>query len=225
MKYTPGCVFPALCWQALPWSWMERWGHVPMSLPRTLCPVSQLQPSCTLSWSFEVRMCPPAPLPALLWGGNTYEQKGPNSWQQSYFQSPPRDLPKPTCRDLDLVLITETFACLATREVDTHCPQPLVTDHRGPCKSQPLLLPTPGNKAKCRGFLILCLDLSRLNIAAWDTKAKTERLFAFHCNMEMFSGRLKSQSLQTLQAALLEMTRSPPSFMSPYKPKDKKTSN
>lgn len=173
-------------------------------------------------WSQDVPTCPSASSAV---GWERLWAKGTKELTAIVFESPPRDLPKPTCKDLDLVLITETFACLAVRGRYIHCPQPLVTDHRGPCKSQPLLLPTPGNKAKCWVFLIPCLDLSRLNIAAWDTKAKTERLFAFHCNMEMFSGRFKSQSLQTLQAALLEMTRSPPSFMSPYKPKDKKTSN
>lgn len=115
MKYAFGCVCPALCWQALPRSWMERRGRVPTSLPYTLCPASQLQPSCTKNWPFEVKMCPPVPLPALMWGGNLGEQKGPKSWQQWDFQLPPRDSLKPTCRDLDLILTTETFACLAMK--------------------------------------------------------------------------------------------------------------
>lgn len=49
-------------------------------------------------------------------------------------------------------------------------------------------------------YFIFWLDLSRLNIAALDPKDKTVRLFAFHYNVKMFSCRLKSWSLQVLQA-------------------------
>lgn len=138
-------------------------------------------------------MCPPVPLPALLRGGNLYEQRGPKSWQQPCFRSPPWDSGKPTCWGLDLVLVTRAFVCLATRGRHT-LSSPLVRD----CESQPLLLPTE-TKQFFILFYFFCLDLSRPNTAAWDTRDKAESLFAFQCNVEMFSCWLKSWSSQMLQ--------------------------
>lgn len=126
---------------------------------------------------------------------------------------------------LDLILITETFACLARRGRCTLSSALGDTLREVPTGVSPYSYLPVETKQTGWVFLIFCLDLSRLNVAAWDTKAKTEPLFAFCCNMEIFSGRSKSQSSQTLQAAPLEMPRSPPSFMSLYTPKDKKTSN
>lgn len=144
-------------------------------------------------------MGPRVPLPALVWGRKLYEQ-GDQRAESNLFQSPPGDSPKPTHRELDLVLITETFACLSVRG---RC---MLSSPLGdrlwevPAGVSPYFYLPMETKQTVFFFLIFCLDLSGLNIAAWDTKDKTEHLFAFHCNMEMFSRRLKSWSSQTFQA-------------------------
>lgn len=154
VKYALGCVLPALCWQALPWGWVKRQRGVLMSPLCILCPALQLHPSCTLNWAFEVKMCPPVPLPAVTWHGNLYEQEGPKSSQQWLFQSPPRDSPQPTCRDLDLLLIRDI--CMFGCERQMHFVlTPWWQTVRGACKSQLLLLPTHGNKTNWVLFYFL----------------------------------------------------------------------
>lgn len=85
----------------------------PCFCPAWAC--ARVQPFCTINWGFEIKMCPLVPFPVLMWGGNLYKQRGPKRWQELYFQLPPQCSPKTSCRDLDFLLITETFVCLAMR--------------------------------------------------------------------------------------------------------------
>lgn len=94
--------------------------------------------------------------------------------------------------------------CIWLWEADVGCPHLQVTDCERCLQSQPLLLLTHRNKENCL-VLVFCLDLMKsssvwLNRAAWDSKDKTESLFAFHWGREMFSHRFKSWSSQMLQA-------------------------
>ena len=190
--------------KAILWSWMEGWGCVPMSLPCLLCPASQLQPSSTINQTFELKMCLPVlSLRQLCCGMDTSTSKTIKELTAIIFFSHHHKIcPSPPAgiwtlfqlqRPLLVFVQGQMYAVLSPRWQTV----------RGPCKSQPLLLPAHGNTADCFWFCFFnfCLNLSRLNIAAWDTKDKIKHLFTFHCNVEMFSHRLKSQSLLTLQAS------------------------
>lgn len=99
--------------------------------------------------------------------------------------------------------------CIWLWDADVGCPHLLVTDCEKYLQSQLLLLFTHGNRANCLA-LVFCLDLSRLNRAAWDSKDKTQPLFEFHCGREMFSHRFKSWSSQKLQALSRRLSQKGP---------------
>lgn len=89
-QHSPGAKWVITLWNKKQvlyevWSWlyipgpllaspaMELVGEVRTSCP-WLCPMSQLQLSCTINWTFLVKMCPPVPLSALTWSDHLCEQ-------------------------------------------------------------------------------------------------------------------------------------------------------
>lgn len=106
-------------------------------------------------------------------------------------------------------------SCIWLWDADVGRPDLLVTDCEKYLQSQLLLLFTHGNRENCLA-LVFCLDLSRLNRAAWDSKGKTEPLSEFHCGREMFSHRFKSWSSQKLQALSRRLSQKWPEAHCPF---------
>lgn len=171
---------------------MELVGEVRTWCP-CLCPLPQLQPSCTTNWTSLAKVCPPVPLSGewqSLWTIGTKDltailfSSATMRFTQAHLQGFRAHF---NSRD----------PCIWLSEAHVGCPHLLVTDCEKCLQNQLLPLLTHGNKENSL-VLVFCLDLSRLNRAAWDSKDKMESLFAFHCDREMFSHRFNSWSPQML---------------------------